>query len=474
MEEKTSLPEASIFERMRNRLTPEGVPSDDRGRMRMVMDSLILHIHPAKVEVTSLKWTYTWGLGGLAALLMMILGLTGMVLLNNYTPAAPQAYLDILKLNSNVWFGELIRNLHHWSANLLIVVAVLHLIRVFVTGSYRPPRELNWLIGVAMLLLVLAANFTGYLLPWDQLAYWAITVGTSIVSYVPLIGQWIGRLVLGGTEVGANTLLNFYSMHISFIPLAIFGLMSYHFWRVRKDGGLTVPKSSKQTEDPSTISGQAPKPERVTTIPHLVHRELISAIGWTAVLLLFAMLVPAPLEGIADPALSPNPAKAPWYFMGLQELLLHFHPLVGAIILPSLAIIGIFMLPFFDLNPKSVGVYFRSQRGRSLTLLAIGIALIVTPVWVLLDEYVLNWTIWLPTWDTLISNGLIPLAVILLPLVFLVDWIHKSFKADTEERVLFIASFLFTAFIVLTVIGIFFRGPGMSLYLPWNMPILTH
>jgi len=421
-----------------------------------------------------LKWTYTWGLGGLAALLMMILGLTGMVLLNNYTPAAPQAYLDILKLNSNVWFGELIRNLHHWSANLLIVVAVLHLIRVFVTGSYRPPRELNWLIGVAMLLLVLAANFTGYLLPWDQLAYWAITVGTSIVSYVPLIGQWIGRLVLGGTEVGANTLLNFYSMHISFIPLAIFGLMSYHFWRVRKDGGLTVPKSSKQTEDPSTISGQAPKPERVTTIPHLVHRELISAIGWTAVLLLFAMLVPAPLEGIADPALSPNPAKAPWYFMGLQELLLHFHPLVGAIILPSLAIIGIFMLPFFDLNPKSVGVYFRSQRGRALTLLAIGIALIVTPVWVLLDEYVLNWTIWLPTWDTLISNGLIPLAVVLLPLVFLVDWIHKSFKADTEERVLFIASFLFTAFIVLTVIGIFFRGPGMNLYLPWNMPILTH
>ena len=466
MEEKTPLPEPSIFERMRNRLTPEGVPSDDRGRMRMVMDSLILHIHPAKVEVTSLKWTYTWGLGGLAALLMMILGLTGIVLLNNYTPAAPQAYLDILKLNSNVWFGELIRNLHHWSANLLIVVAVLHLIRVFVTGSYRPPRELNWLIGVAMLLLVLGANFTGYLLPWDQLAYWAITVGTGIISYVPLIGQWFSSLVLGGSEVGGNTLLNFYSMHISFIPLAIFGLMSYHFWRVRKDGGLTVPRSLKRTEDS--------KPERVTTIPHLVHRELIFAIGWTAALLLFSMLVPAPLEGIANPALSPNPAKAPWYFMGLQELLLHFHPLVGAIILPSLAIVGIFMLPFFDINLKSVGVYFRSPRGRSLTLLAIGIALIATPIWILLDEYILNWTIWLPTWDTLLSNGLIPLAVVLLLLVFLDDWIHKAFKADTEERVLFIASFLFTSFIVLTVVGIFFRGPGMNLYLPWNMPIIAH
>jgi quinol-cytochrome oxidoreductase complex cytochrome b subunit len=466
MEERNTQPEPSIFERMRNRLAPEGVPTDDRRRMRMVMDSLVLHMHPAKVEISSMKWTYTWGLGGLAALLMTILGLTGIVLLNNYTPAAPQSYLDILEINSNVWFGELIRNLHHWSANLLIVVAVLHLIRVFVTGAYRPPRELNWLIGVAMLLLVLGANFTGYLLPWDQLAYWAITVGTSIVSYVPLIGQWLGRLVLGGPEVGANTLLNFYSMHISFIPLAIFGLMSYHFWRVRKDGGLTIPKSSKQTEDS--------KPERVTTIPHLVHREFIFALAWTAALLVFAMLVPAPLEGIADPGVSPNPAKAPWYFMGLQELLLHFHPLVGAVILPSLAIIGIFMLPFFDLNPKSVGVYFRSQRGRALTVLAVGIALIATPVWVLLDAYVLNWTAWLSTWNTLLSNGLIPLAVVMLPIIFLDSWIHKSFQADTEERVLFIASFVFTAFIVLTVIGIFFRGPGMSLYLPWNMPIVTH
>jgi len=455
-------PEPSMLDRMRGRLVPEGMPTDDRGRMRMVVDSLILHIHPTKVDSSTLKWTYTWGLGGLAGLLMAILGLTGAVLLNNYTPAAPQAYLDILELNSNVWFGELIRNLHHWSANLLIVVAVLHLIRVFVTGAYRPPRELNWLIGVAMLLLVLGANFTGYLLPWDQLAYWAITVGTSIISYVPVIGQWLSILVLGGPEVGANTLLNFYSMHISFIPLLIFGLMSYHFWRVRKDGGLTLPKAVDRAE--------APKPERVTTIPHLVRRELIFAIAWIAALLVFSMLVPAPLEGIANPDVSPNPAKAPWYFMGLQELLLHFHPLVGAIVLPGLAIIGIFLLPFFDINLASVGVYFRSQRGRSLTLLGMGFALIATPTWVVLDEYILNWNAWLPTWDMLISNGLIPLAIILLPLILLDEWMHKTFQADTEERVLFIAAFLFTAFIVLTIIGIFFRGPGMSLYWPWNMP----
>jgi quinol-cytochrome oxidoreductase complex cytochrome b subunit len=456
-------PAKSIFDRIRESLGPGEMPSDDRGRMRMVVDSLILHLHPTKVPETAMRWTYSWGLGGLSAMLMVILGLTGVVLQNNYTPAAPQAYLDILEINSNVWFGELIRNIHHWSANLLIVVAVLHLIRVFATGAYRPPRELNWLIGVAMLLLTLGANFTGYLLPWDQLAFWAITVGTSIISYVPLVGGWLSQLILGGPEVGANTLLNFYAMHISLIPLMIFGLMSFHFWRVRKDGGLTLPKHVDGIEEP--------KPERVTTIPHLVRRESVFALAWIAALLIFSMLVPAPLEGIANPDVSPNPAKAPWYFMGLQEMLLHFHPLVGAIVIPSIALLGIFLLPFFDINLNSVGIYFRSRRGRSLTLLAIGIAIIATPLWVVLDEFVLDWAGWLPTWNTLLSNGLIPLAVIALPLLWLDSWTVKSFRADTEERVLFIAAFLFTAFLVLTVIGIFFRGPGMSLYWPWAMPV---
>ncbi|MBK9208319.1 MAG: cytochrome b N-terminal domain-containing protein [Anaerolineales bacterium] len=397
MTKESSTPEKedSMLDRIRERLVPEAMPVDDRGRMRMVVDSLVLHLHPTKVIASTMNWNYSWGLGGLSALLMAVLGLTGVVLQNNYTPAAPQAYLDILEINSNVWFGELVRNLHHWSANLLIVVAVLHLIRVFATGAYRPPRELNWLIGVAMLLLVVAANFTGYLLPWDQLAFWAITVGTK-------------------------------------------------------------------------------KIERVTTIPHLVRRELVFALAAFAVLLVFAMLVPAPLEGIANPDISPNPAKAPWYFMGLQELLLHFHPLIGAIILPGLAVIGIFLLPFFDINFNSVGIYFRSHRGRSLAILAVGIALVITPIWVLLDEFVLNWSLWLPTWNTLLSNGLIPMAVILVPLILLDEWTVKFFHADTEERVLFIATFLFTAFVVLTIIGIFFRGPGMALYWPWNMPVAAH
>ncbi|MEA2008197.1 MAG: cytochrome b N-terminal domain-containing protein, partial [Chloroflexota bacterium] len=201
----------SIFERMRKTLAPSGIPADKRGRMRMVLDSLILHIHPTKVSTRSLKFSYTWGLGGLAVLLTIILVSTGVLLEMNYTPRPPQAYLDIINLNTNVWFGGLIRNLHHWSGNLLIVASVLHLLRVFFTGAYRPPREMNWLIGIAMLLLILGANFTGYLLPWDQLAYWAITVGTSILQYIPIVGESISRLLLGGPEVGAATLLNFYA-----------------------------------------------------------------------------------------------------------------------------------------------------------------------------------------------------------------------------------------------------------------------
>lgn len=462
-ESKSAPLRGTLLARIRERLVPAAMPEDDRGRMRRVVDSLVLHLHPTKVPVSTLRWTYTWGLGGLSAVLMMVLGLTGVILLNNYTPATPQAYLDILELRSNVWFGELVRNLHHWSANLLVVIAVLHLVRVFLTGSYRPPRELNWLIGVAMLVLVLAANFTGYLLPWDQLAFWAITVGTSIISYVPLVGEWLVRLTLGGPEVGANTLLNFFSMHISFIPMLIFGLMSYHFWRVRKDGGLTLPKNIDQTEEP--------KPERVTTIPHLLNKELVFAVGWIAALLVFSMLIPAPLEGIANPDVSPNPAKAPWYFLGLQELLLHFHPLVAGIILPSLAGLGIFLLPFFDVEQASVGVYFRSRRGRALFALAAGLAVLLTPGWVLLDEFILDWTAWLPTWPALISNGFIPLAILLLPLILLDEWMVKTFKAITEERVIFIVTFIFVAFIILTMIGIFFRGPGMSLYWPWAMPV---
>lgn len=463
MSEKSYQEQETPLSRMRRRLAPSEFPTDDRSRMRMVMDSLVLHLHPAKVPSATLRWTYTWGLGGLSALLVTLLAITGVFLQMNYTPSPPQAYLDVLSLRNDTWFGDLLRNLHHWSANLLIVASILHLLRVFFTGAHRAPRELNWLFGIGMLLLVLAANFTGYLLPWDQLAFWAITVGTSILSYIPLIGEPLSRLILGGPEVGAETLLTFYSLHISFIPLGILGLMSYHFWRVRKDGGLTNPKSAAGREQPAALV-------RVTTIPHLVRREVVWAVSWLAILFVWSMFVPAPLEGIANPAVSPNPAKAPWYFLGIQELLLHFHPLVGAVVIPALALGALALLPFYDVNLENVGVYFRSYRGRYISLLAAGSALLLTPLWVVLDEFVLDWVNWLPGWPTLLSNGAIPLAVVLLGLFALDEILHNAFQVVSEERILAIFIFIFTALVVLTIIGIFFRGPGMALYWPWEIP----
>ncbi len=453
-------PRKTFFQKTLSFIQGWGLPADDRSRIRMVVDSLILHIHPSKVPVTTLKWTYTWGLGGLSTLLMLILGITGMILLNNYTPSAPQAYFDILELRANVWFGEWVRNLHHWSANLLIVVAVLHLIRVFLTGAYRPPRHLNWAIGWLLLLLVAAANFTGYLLPWDQLAYWAITVGSSLIAYLPFIGEGLSRLLLGGNEVGSNTLQNFYSLHISFIPLAIFALMSYHFWRVRKDGGLSLPKSQSDQ--------QVERVERVTTIPHLVQKEVVFALVWIAVLVLIAGWLPAPLEGIANPYQSPNPAKAPWYFMGFQELLLHFHPVFLMLVVAVLLIVIMFLLPYWDHNPSSVGVYFRTWNGRRLFQLAVGISLILTPVWVISDEYFFTWKDWLPFLPSWITTGLLPL-VSLLWFFLLLDYsVQKLLNATVEERVLFLGTFLLITFLILTVIGIVFRGEGMALLFPWQ------
>jgi hypothetical protein len=238
-------------------------------------------------------------------------------------------------------------------------------------------------------------------------------------------------------------------------------LMSYHFWRVRKDGGLTIPRLADEAKEP--------KIERVTTIPHLVRRELVWAVVWITILLIWSMVVPAPLEGIANPQVSPNPAKAPWYFMGIQELLLHFHPLVGAVLIPGVALGALAFLPFYDIDSRNVGIYFRSRRGRYLATLAVGLSLLITPAWVLVDEFLFKWADWLPTWPSLISNGVIPLAILALGLIGLDEWVKRAFRAILEERTLFIFVFLFVALIVLTTIGIFFRGSGMSLYWPWTI-----
>jgi quinol-cytochrome oxidoreductase complex cytochrome b subunit len=439
-------------------------PQDDRGRMRLVMNNLVLHLHPSKVAKPTLKFTYTWGLGGLAILLVALLAATGVMLMFVYTPSPETAYQDMLKLQTEVWFGQLVRNVHHWSGNLLLIVAFLHLLRVFFTGGFRTPREFNWMLGVVLLLLVVAANFTGYLLPWDQLAYWAVTVGSSLLSYVPLIGEGLRNFLLGGPEVGAATLTNFYGLHVAIIPLILMGIVSFHIWRVRKDT-LSVPHKLDGMVDGT----EGTQVEKVTTLPHLVSREMVFALVMIGAILLWSVWVNAPLEAAANPDHSPNPAKAAWYFMGLQELLLHFHPTFAAIIIPALAMGALILLPYQRFDLSAEGVWFRSRKGRQMALVAALNALIAVPLLVVLDEYVLDLAALLPSLPTLISNGVLPLAALLLLLIGFYDGMKRLFKASACETRQSVFVLLVVSFVVLTVIGIVFRGEGMALMLPWEV-----
>jgi len=433
---------------------------DDRDRMKAVMNSLLLHIHASKVPAKSLKFTYTFGLGGLAVLLIMILIVTGIMLMFVYTPAPETAYRDMLALQSEVPFGNLVRNLHHWSGNLLLVVVFLHMLRVFFTGAFRHPREFNWVIGMMLLLLVVAANFTGYLLPWDQLAYWAITVGTSLLDYVPIVGDDLTLLILGGSEVGGATLRNFYGLHLAIVPLMMLTILSVHIFRVRRDVG-TIPRDLDE-EAPTRI-------EKVTTLPHLVSIEAVFAIVMIALILLWSTWVNAPLEEAANPDHSPNPAKAAWYFMGLQELLLHFHPFFAAIVIPGLALGALAILPYLKTDMDTEGIWFRSRRGRALAWLGLFVGSLATPMLVLLDEYLINLPELLPGLPTIISNGWVPLAAILLMLVAYAEVLKRAFGAHACEVRQSLFTLLVTGFIVLTVIGVAFRGEGMALMFPWEV-----
>jgi len=216
-------------------------PSDERSRAYAVMNNVFLHIHPVRVRQHAVKFAYTFCLGGLSFFLFLVLTVTGVYLMFFYTPAATQAYTDILNLQTEITFGLLTRNIHRWGAHLMVFFVFLHMMRVFYHGAYKQPREFNWVVGVVLLFCTVFLSFTGYLLPWDQIAYWAITIGSNMVGYVGLVGFPSKVLLLGGLEVGQNTLLRFYVLHIMFMPLLTAVFLAIHFWRIRKDGGISGP-----------------------------------------------------------------------------------------------------------------------------------------------------------------------------------------------------------------------------------------
>jgi cytochrome b6 len=235
-------------------------PTDRRNRVVVMLTNFFLHLHPVSIKQQGIALSYTWCMGGITFFLFLVETLTGVLLMFYYRPTLEWAFYDIQALRDVQTLG-IMREIHRWGAHLMIITVWLHMLRVFMTGSYKPPREFNWAIGVILLLLTLLLSFTGYLLPWDQLAIWAITVGSNMARATPFLGSEgpgaaflkIGEVglvhagddarfgLLAGRFVGEGTLLRFYVLHCLAIPFIAAILMAVHFWRVRKDGGISGP-----------------------------------------------------------------------------------------------------------------------------------------------------------------------------------------------------------------------------------------
>lgn len=362
--------------------------STDKGKSELVFLNVWLHIHPAKVKKEHLRFKHTYYLGFITFFLFLILLTTGIALMCYYRPDPPHAYQDMKDLEFVVFMGSFLRAMHRWAAHGMVICVFLHMCRVFYTGSYKRPRQFNWVVGVLLLLLTLGLSFTGYLLPWDQLAYWAITVGTNIGSYAPLVGGQVRELLLGGHSVGEAALLRFYVLHVAVFPSLLILLTIVHFWRVRKDGGLSRPVwklAPKKAEQLVTIGAPAEtaalktiaasqdktyglmevvtgKPifetvtaeeeeDAVFSYPYAFFREAIALMVTVTGIMAISLFYHAPLEELANPARTPNPAKAPWYFLGLQELVSH-SALLGGVVAPALMVIALLAIPYFDRNPS--------------------------------------------------------------------------------------------------------------------------
>lgn len=416
--------------------------------------NLILHLHPRKVNSDTLRFTLSFGLGGMAALLFVILVFTGLLLKFHYIPDPGDAYNSVLNINRNLFFGKLAHNIHHWSAILLLWITFLHLLRVFFTGAFRRPRHYTWIFGIFLIVLVVFSNFTGYLLPWDQLSYWAVTVATSLLEYIPIIGNATREALLGGQEVGASTLNIFYNLHTGVIPLLIIALMAHHFWRVRKAGGLIVPEGKG-------------KPLMVDSQPNLVAREFVVALVLIAVVLLLSVIFDAPLRERANPSFSPNPAKAPWYFMGLQELLIHFHPFFAIVIFPIIIITGIIWLPFIKTNNTNYGIWFLSEKGKIAGIYSAVTSFIMTVIFIAVSELLPDPETVLSSLTSIVTTGIFPFILVAGTVYLFMKLLQSKLLIDRAEFIQSLLIIMVVSYSVLSIVGILFRGEGMSIIWPW-------
>ena len=437
-------------------------------------------MHASKVHPHALRPTYTFGLGLILGFLFLIMIITGLILMLHYTPSVGQAYDSVKDIIFIVPGGRYIRNIHRWAAHGMVLVAFLHLARVFYTGSYFRSRATNWIIGVSMLVVILFMNFSGYLLPWDQLAFWAVTIGSNIAASARELtdmlgitkmfdaGGFIKKLLIGDETVGQPALTRFFMLHVVFLPLTLLVLTAVHFWRIRKDGGLTRPcttESSSGTDpanrtDPSITEQNG----KWYSWPVLMWAELATLLLVSAAVLSLAFLLDAPLKEQANPSLPENPAKSPWYFLGIQEIV-SYSAFSGGILVPVLFLVFLVSIPFMDKEDRYTGTWFSGSLGIRITIFSV-VYTVLTTLPILMIYISLGWI------RDMIPSAPQVVVMIINPATLsgglYILWAVMVRKRMQSTRFAAIALFtcIMTAIVIFTAIGIWFRGPNWEFFWP--------
>ncbi|MBT9537000.1 MAG: cytochrome b N-terminal domain-containing protein [Nitrospirae bacterium] len=479
-----------------------GKPTSDRSRAAAMFNNFFLHVQGVKTHINTLRPTYTLGLGITSLFLLIITVVSGILIMIYYNPSIENAYNTVKDLTYVVFGGNLARNIHKWAGEGMIIFVLLHMARVFYTSSYKNGREFNWVIGIFLLIITFGINLSGYMLPWDQLSYWALVIVANIIQSPKEITDALGitkyfdiggfskELSLGGTVAGKEALTRVYLFHIMIFPILLFLFLGVHFWRIRKDGGLTKPEDFEpKPQDTQLLAlpdkkggifpvnktyglmelahGKTPAVDRdvensVLSWPNLLIAETAVFFACLAGVFVYSYYIDAPLRELANPLIPENPAKAPWYFLGLQELL-SYSAFMGGVGLPGIALIGLALIPYLDREQHQVGIWFNGKQGKSVAIQALVVG---TAVLVALLAFVISFG-WFRTWWPNVPQMLI---TFINPgnlwVAFMTAWSVYVIKKTGSTRMGAIALFtmFLLSYVILTFVGTELRGPNWDFY----------
>ena len=474
-------------------LVRTGKPASDRSRAAVMFNNFFLHIQGTKTNINTLRPAYTLGLGLISLFLLFFTTISGILLMIYYNPSTGDAYNTVKDIKYVVFSGNLMRNIHKWAGEGMIIFVMLHMARVLFTGSYKKGREFNWLIGIMLLVLTFVLNLSGYMLPWDQLSYWALVIVSNIIQSPKEITDVLGitgyfdiggiskEFFLGGTTPGKETLIRVYFLHIMLLPLILFIFLGVHFWRIRKDGGLTKPLISEPGEGEkdralaanktyglmALARGKTPAVDydtenTVLTWPNLLWAETAVFMLCLAGVVMYSFHIDAPLKELANPLIPENPAKAPWYFLGLQEMV-SYSAFMGGMVIPALAVLGLALIPYLDREQNHIGLWFSNRQGKIIALQSflIGIAMLTG---LLAFTIKFGWfRNWWPDVPQLLIILINPSSIWLL---FMAIWsigvTEKTGSTRTGAIALFTMFLL--SYVIFTYLGTELRGPNWEFY----------